>query len=134
MTLLRHSPFSPWRDFDHVFAPSQNRGGWEPAFDTKVTDTAYVLTGDVPGVAQKEIEIRVDGGVLTVRGERRADAGGGDVRWNRAERPRGKFARAFRLPPDVNEAKVKATYENGVLVLTLPRQEPVDTARLIPVH
>ena len=133
MTLLRPNAFNPWRDFDRIFAALDQGGGWVPSFDSKVTDAAYVLTGDLPGMEQKELEVRVEDGVLTVRGERKAPEAGDAVRWHRRERPRGKFARAFRLPEDVNEAEVKATYENGVLELTLPRQEPVDTSRLIPV-
>ena len=133
MTLLHRNLFDPWRNFDRMLGAAGNGRSWAPAFDTAVTDAAYTLTGDVPGVSQKDIAIRVADGVLTVRAERAAPEESEGVRWQRLERPLGEFVRRFRLPEDVNEAEVKATYENGVLELTLPRQEPVDKARLVPV-
>lgn len=134
MTLLHHNAFNPWRDIDRLFGSLQDDGHWTPAFDIKEADDAYTLAGDLPGLAQKDIEVRVEGGILTVRGERKGaeDADGNSYR--RAERRHGKFARAFRLPDDVNDEELKAAYENGVLVLTLPKQEPVDTARVIAVN
>ena len=134
MTLLHHNAFSPWRDIDRLLGARQFHGDWRPAFDITETDDAYTLTGDLPGLAQEDIEVRVEDGILTVRGERNDAENGDQNRYRRVERRHGKFVRAFRLPDDVNEEEVKAAYENGVLVLTLPRQEPVDTARVITVN
>ncbi len=134
MTLLHHNAFNPWRDFDRLLGARQLQGNWTPAFDITETDDAYKLTGDLPGMPQRDIEVRVEDGILTVRGERKGPENGNLDRHRRIERRHGKFTRAFRLPDDVNEDEVKAAYENGVLVLTLPRQEPVDTARVITVN
>ena len=134
MTLLRYNAWNPWRDFDRFLGTPQNERYWTPAFDVTETDDAFTLTGDLPGMHQKDIEVRVEDGILAVRGERKtADNAEQDVR-RRIERRRGKFARTFHLPDNVNEEAVKAAYENGVLVLTLPKQEPVDTARVITVN
>ena len=133
MALLHHNALNPWREFDRMLGTLKKAGDWGPPFDTAVTDSEYTLFGDLPGMAQKEIEIRVEDGLLTVRGERKPSAANDAVRSQRLERPRGRFSRSFRLPEDINEDKVKASYENGVLRLTLPRQAPVDRSRLIPV-
>lgn len=134
MTLLRYNAWNPWRDFDRFLGTLHDERHWTPAFDVTETDDAYTLTGDLPGMLQKDIEVRVEDGILTVRGERKtADNAGQDFR-RRVERRHGNFARTFHLPDNVNEEAVKAAYENGVLVLTLPKQEPIDTARVITVN
>ncbi len=134
MTLLHHNAFNPWRDIDRLFGSLHDDRQWTPAFDIKEADDAYTLAGDLPGLAQKDIEVRVEDSILTVRGERKSADDGDRNSYRRTERRHGKFARAFRLPDDVNEEEMKAAYENGVLVLTLPKQEPVDTARVIAVN
>ncbi len=133
MTLLQHHAFNPWMDFERILGAAGDEGRWAPDFDIAVTDSAYVLAGDLPGLNQKDIEIRIEDGRLTVRAERKGADRREDASWHRLERPSGKFERSFRLPEDVNDAEVKARYENGVLQLTLPREEPADTSRLIPV-
>ncbi len=132
MTMLHTTPFNPWRDLNRFVLPRMREGGWVPAFDIEETDTAYVLQGDVPGVVQKDIEVRFEDGILSVRGERKGpDA---DLRFRRAERLHGPFERRFRVPDEVDADGVKASFANGVLEITLPKQEPVDTSRLIPVQ
>ncbi|MCY4534043.1 MAG: Hsp20/alpha crystallin family protein [Bryobacterales bacterium] len=133
MTLLRHNPFNPWREFAAAIGGPQTTPRWVPSFDVQETDSAYVLRGDLPGMSQKDIEVRVDDGFLVVRGERAADEKA-DVGRIRHERPTGKFERAYRLPDDANDSAVTASYANGVLELEVPKQEPVDAARLIPVN
>ncbi len=133
MTLLSHTPFNPWRGFFPAMARSQVAHSWAPSFDVQETDKAYVLRGDLPGMSQKDIEVRIDDGFLVVRGERGTDehADGG---WVRHERPTGRFSRAYRLPEDANDSEVSATYTNGVLELRVPKRELEDSSRLIPVN
>lgn len=132
MTLLRHNPFNPWREFA-AFTGQPGTHRWVPSFDVQETDSAYVLRGDLPGMSQQDIEVRVDDGFLVVRGERAADEKAGASRI-RHERPTGKFERAYRLPDDANDSAVTASYANGVLELEVPKQEPADAARVIPVN
>ncbi len=132
MTLLNHNTYNPWRDVDRFFGTFRNEAGWVPAFDVAETDSAYVLRGDIPGVSQKDIEVRVEDGVLTVRGERNQPEAAERLIFS--GRPTGKFARRFRLSEQVEANGIKASYVDGVLELTLPKQEPVDTSRLIPVN
>ena len=131
MTLLHHNPFNPWRETNRFLAPRSHDAAWIPAFDIEETDAAYVLRGDVPGTSQKDIEIRIEDGVLSVRGERKASET--DLRFRRAERLHGGFERRFRVPNEVDADGVKATYTAGVLEITLPKSEAVDASRLIPV-
>ena len=132
MRLLYNNAFDPWADMSRFFGPVRSESNWSPAFDIDETDTAFVLRGDIPGLTQKELEVRVEDSVLTVRGERRPAAD--ETRFNRRERPHGKFVRTFRLSEGIDDTEVKAAYENGVLELTLPKREPADTSRLIPVQ
>ena len=131
MRLLQHNPFH-WADRVRFFEPPREGNGWVPEFDLRETDEAFVLQGDIPGLTQKDLEVRVEDGVLSVSGERPQPAD--EVRFSRRERPHGKFRRSFRLGEDVDDENVKASYEGGVLELTLPKREPVDTSRLIPVN
>lgn len=108
-------------------------GASAPAFDSEETDTAYRLSADLPGMDPKAIEVRVEDGVLTVPGERKLRVRSDKARSYHLERRHGKFERAVRLPDNVKETQVKATYRNGVLELTLPK-DPVDTARLITIN
>lgn len=132
MTMLHRAPFYPWREVNRLLLSRTPMDGWLPAFDIEETDAAYLLRGDVPGVAQKDIEVRFEEGVLTVRGERNAPET--DLPFRRSERLHGRFERRFRLPDDIDPQGVKASYADGVLEITLPKSEPVDTSRLIPVN
>ena len=131
MRLLHHNPFH-WADPGRFFEPPREDNGWVPEFDIRETDEAFVLQGDIPGLTQKDLEVRVEDGVLSVSGERPQPAA--EARFSTRERPRGKFRRSFRLGDTVDDANVKASYEGGVLELTLPKREPVDNSRLIPVN
>lgn len=132
MHMLQHTPFNPWRPAFRLLGAHADPVSWLPAFDITETDDAVVLRGDVPGVPQEDIEVRIEDDVLTVRGERkRIEKGDG---FARSERLYGKFERAFRLGDSVDADGVKASYANGVLELTLPKREPADTSRLVPIN
>ena len=132
MRLLQHSPFIHWADPVRFFGPPREDNDWVPEFDIRETDEAFVLQGDIPGLTQKDLEVRVEDSVLTVSGERARPAA--EARFSRRERPHGKFRRSFRLGDGVDDANVKASCEGGVLELTLPKHEPEDNSRLIPVN
>ena len=134
MTLLHHPSFNPWKELDRIFDAVSDDAGWTPSFDIAETDQAFVLRGDLPGVPQKDIEVRLEDDVLTVSGERKISRPEDEPRLICLCRPSGKFLRRFALPKDVNRDEVKATYVNGVLKLVVPKQEPVDTSRLIAVN
>lgn len=132
MHMLQHRPFNPWRPAFRLLGAHADPASWLPAFDITETDAAVVLRGDVPGVSQGDIEVRIEHNVLTVRGERQRT--GKSDGFARSERLFGKFERAFRLGDRVDADGVKASYANGVLELTLPKREPADTSRRVPIN
>jgi HSP20 family protein len=93
------------------------------AVDVEEQNQRYVLRADLPGVAQKDIEVSVHNGVLTLSAQREdAKSEEGKKRWRR-ERRFGRVTRRFNLGPSIDAAQIDATYQNGVLTLTLPKRE-----------
>ena len=132
MRLTHHTTFNPWREASLLPGPRVRRAAWTPPFDIVETDAAFLVSGDLPGLAQKDIEVRVEDGMLTVRGERKpAEAA---ERFGRRERAHGRFERRFRLSDAVDADAIEASYADGVLVLELPKRQTEDASRLIPVN
>ncbi len=107
-----------------------------PASDASVDDNAYKITMELPGVAEKDIELSVADGIATVKGEKKASREEKGETWYFTEREYGSFSRSFRLPPDVAEDKVKADLKDGVLTITLPKKAPGETktSARIPIN
>lgn len=98
-------------------------GQWGPSVDIYETDDRIVVRADLPGVAQSDIEVRIDDNMLVLRGERRPPD---DVKaddYHRAERPHGAFVRSFSLPQNVDQGAIRASHNNGVLELVLPKRQ-----------
>ena len=94
-----------------------------PPVDIQETEHELILKADVPDVEMKDIDVRMENGTLTLRGERKFEANKTEGGWHRVERSYGTFERAFTLPDTVNAEAVKADYKNGVLTVTLPKKE-----------
>jgi HSP20 family protein len=105
--------------------PSSSNGttAWAPAADIYETETDLVLLADLPGVDPKQIDVRVENNVLTIRGERAFESKVDRDNFHRVERSYGTFMRSFTLATPVDADKIKATYKNGVLQITLPKAE-----------
>ena len=146
-TLARWNPFrefAPYAAFPEVDAlfgePLFKRMpvGFEPMPMMKVdvveNATGYMVKADIPGMKKEDIGVSIDGNVVTIDAEVRRDheEKEGD-KVLRSERYFGAMARRVMLPMDVDAAKAEATYDGGVLTLTLPRMPGVASARL-PVH
>jgi len=91
--------------------------------DIQETDYDLIVKADVPDMEMKDIDVRMGNGTLTIRGERKFEAQKSEGGWHRVERSYGTFERAFTLPDSVNPEGVKADYKNGVLTVTLPKNE-----------
>jgi len=121
-------------DFD---APMQSRGfgstgsNW-PKVELSDSEKELRVTAEVPGMQEKDIEVLLDQGVLTLRGEKKSEIEDKDRKFS--ERFYGRFERRIPVGPDIQEDKVKASFTNGVLSVTLPRSEKAQArTRRIPV-
>jgi len=93
-------------------------GPWAPLVDIYETDQELVLAAELPGLSREQIGVELDGDRLTLKGERKADAGRSYLR---VERPQGPFERSFTLNVPVDESRMTATYRDGVLEIVLPK-------------
>ena len=96
---------------------------WAPAVDINETEHELVVKADLPGVDPKDLDIRVENNVLTIRGERKFEKNLNEENYLRVERAYGSFSRSFSLANSVNPEGIKADYENGVLTLNIPKRE-----------
>ncbi|XP_006649813.3 17.4 kDa class I heat shock protein [Oryza brachyantha] len=93
--------------------------------DWKETPEAHVFKADLPGLKKEEVKVEVeDGNVLQISGERSKEHEEKTDKWHRVERSSGKFLRRFRLPDNTKPEQIKASMENGVLTVTVPKEEP----------
>jgi HSP20 family protein len=100
---------------------------WTPVCDAYETAQALVLCLELPGLGPDDIDLKLEGDELAVRGERRTEPGQSGERYHRVERSFGKFERSFPLPPAVDRGAVRASYRDGVLRVELPttgRKQP----------
>jgi HSP20 family protein len=98
-------------------------GTWAPAVDIYEQDGNIVLKAELPGVDPKDVDIRVENNVLTLRGERKLENDVKKENYHRVERTYGSFSRSFTLPNVVDTEKIKAEYKDGVLRVVLPKRE-----------
>jgi HSP20 family protein len=98
-------------------------GSWAPAVDIFEQDGNIVLKAELPGVDPKDVEVRVENNVLTLRGERRFENEVKRESFHRIERSYGSFGRSFTLPNVIDTEKIKAEFKDGVLRMTLPKKE-----------
>jgi HSP20 family protein len=96
---------------------------WAPAVDIYETEHELVVKADLPEVDSKDLDIRVENNILTIRGERKFEKKVNEENYLRVERSYGSFARSFTLANTVNAEAIKADYENGVLTLSIPKRE-----------
>ena len=96
---------------------------WAPSLDMSETKDNFVVKAEVPGIDAKHIDISLTGDVLTIRGEKRQEKEEKEEDYHLVERTYGSFSRSVRLPAEVESNKIKASYKNGILAITLPNSE-----------
>jgi HSP20 family protein len=114
------------RLFGDVFerpADESNLTSWAPAVDIFETEHELIVKADLPDIDPKDLDIRVENNILTIRGERKFESKVSQDKYLRVERAYGSFSRSFSLASTVNSEAIKADYQNGVLTLTVPKRE-----------
>lgn len=111
------SLYEPFRQFGGKLAD------WvSAASEASSDDKAYSIRMEVPGVAEEDIHLTVENGMVTVKGEKKSEREEKGDTWYFSERQFGSFERSFRLPADADQAHVTAALKDGVLTVTLPRK------------
>jgi HSP20 family protein len=144
MALVR---YEPWNLFERI-QDELNRAGllaqdtmegdnshivtstWRPAVDIKEEPNRFVILADLPGVDPKDIEITMDKGVLTIKGERVSEKEETREGYRRAERMHGTFYRRFSLPDTADAEHIEAKGKNGVLEIVLPKYAEVQPRKI----
>ena len=127
-------PFSldvwdPFKDFPFTNSalssfPQENSAFVSTRIDWKETPEAHVFKADLPGLKKEEVKVEIeDDRVLQISGQRNVEKEDKNDQWHRVERSNGKFMRRFRLPENAKMDQVKAAMENGVLTVTVPKEE-----------
>jgi len=146
MNLVRYN--NPWNLLNtlqrELYDPAFDRGdnndssvstaNWAPSVDISETDTEFTLLADIPGVDPKDIDISMEKGVLTIKGERHTENIDEGENYRRVERQSGQFYRRFTLPDSADADKIEAKSEHGVLKITIPKQEVAISRRIEVKH
>lgn len=103
--------------------PAAELKEWLPPMDIVEEKDRILVRTDIPGMKQEEIHVEVEDGALVIKGERKREQESKEGQVHRVERSYGSFFRSFTLPTSVDEAKVSASYKNGVLEVALPKKE-----------
>jgi HSP20 family protein len=117
-----------FNDFFHDWPMNsllQDRGNWMPPVDILEKDGNMVLRCELPGMTEADIDVKLEGNLLTLKGEKRFESEGERDNYHRVERFTGTFSRSFTLPDSVIVEKIKADYRNGVLIVTIPQKSEV---------
>ena len=105
---------------------------WAPRVDIREEARQFVIEADIPGVDPKDIEVHMDKGILSIRGERKSESTVEEGNYTRVERSRGVFHRRFALPDSADPEGIAAKGKHGVLEITIPKK-PETTPRKIEI-
>ena len=142
MALMRYDPLSLLnqlqREVNRLFETSRfgdeetghMLADWMPAVDIKEEPSQFVIHADLPGVDLKDIEVTLENGVLTLKGQRASERKEETEQYRRVERVRGTFLRRFSLPDVADAEKVSAKCKDGVLEVVVPKREAAQPRRI----
>ncbi|MCU7809707.1 MAG: Hsp20/alpha crystallin family protein [Candidatus Thiodiazotropha sp. (ex Notomyrtea botanica)] len=147
MNMTRYDPWhmmDNWQqEMDRVLHPLLQReddtsrvvgGDWVPAVDIKDEDSKYVIRADIPGVKPEDIEVTMENGVLTIRGERKFEETEEKENFKRVERSHGIFYRRFSLPDNTDAEAIEAQGQDGVLEVTIPKTAEKHSKKIEVAH
>ena len=139
MSLTRHNPWSLFdqlqRELGRYPLKTEDNGDvvtsdWAPAVDIKEEKDRFLLIADIPGVDPKDIEVHMENGILTIKGERESEKKTEREGYKRIEREHGVFYRRFTMPEGVNPEGIEANSKNGVLTVVIPKKEAVQPRKI----
>ena len=140
MTLMKYEPWNLLeqmrREMDHAMDARTAEGSsvatsdWVPAVDIKEEKDSFVIVADIPGVDPKDIEVRMESGMLTIKGEKESEKKEEHEGYKRVERSFGSFYRRFSLPDTADAEKITAKSNNGVLEVRIGKQEQVQPRKI----
>lgn len=142
MNIVRYEPFGLLsqlqKELTHSFANFGAEWGdnlvsttsWMPAVDVKEEEKQFIIHADIPGVKPEEIEVSLEAGVLTIKGEKKSESKTEKDGYKRVERSYGAFCRSFSLPGAVGSDVVTAKFKNGVLEIVVPKSEATKPKRI----
>ena len=99
-----------------------------PRIDVSQSNTEYCFSAELPGVDEKDVEVTLSDGVLTIKGEKKSETKEEKGHFLRSERHCGAFQRSFSLPSDIDEGKVQASFDKGVLTVTVAKSAKAKSA------
>lgn len=126
-TSLSTPVFGLRREIDRLFEDTFGRGdgltSWSPAVEVRESDNELRFDAELPGMKPDDVEITAENGILTIRGEKHSEMKEGDdkTRYHVVERTYGSFSRSFQLPKGLDESKIEADYEDGILSIRIPK-------------
>ncbi len=121
------------RAFDQAFGGATGSRVWVPAMDVAERGDAYLVHVELPGVSPEQVEVSFEQNVLTIRGTKPATfdvAAEGEVRVFAAERVHGGFERSVRVPEFVDADRIEATFNNGLLTITIPKAQAAQPRKI----
>jgi HSP20 family protein len=118
--------FFDWKPFPYL----AESGDWWPPVDVLENPKEIIVHAEIPGVEAKEIDVHLEGNVLTIRGERKREVTEEGQDYYYAERSYGTFSRSIRLPSDIDREGIRARYDHGILELKLPKREKAVQKRI----
>jgi len=104
--------------------------GWAPAIEVFEKDDKLVVKAEIPGIKEEDIDVSVVGDTLTIKGQRKAESEVREEDYYHCERSYGSFLRSMTLPSHVDASKIEATYEDGILEVTLPKVPEVKPKKI----
>jgi HSP20 family protein len=111
------------RTFREMDSETASCGSWSPAVNILESEEGIVITADLPGLKAEDVEVTVDNGVLTIKGERTLEEAAEGETYHRVERSYGSFERSFSIPNSVDPKKIEARFVNGEMTVTLPKRD-----------
>ena len=139
MSLVHYKPVNLFNQFNdemnrYLSMTRENAANqeheWTPAVDIREEENRYLITADIPGVNGKDIEITLEEGVLAIKGERKTETEVSEQGYRRRERTHGTFMRQFTLPDTIDSTNISAAAIDGVLEVTLPKQEKPEPRKI----